>query len=75
MLPLPKPTYDLSEVHWSVIHKILANSKGKMMFVSGETTEPSTDTIAVIEQIVQDQVKEVVCTISLLYEDGGCCWQ
>ena len=33
----------------------------QMMFVSGETTEPSIDTIAVIESIVQEQVKEVVC--------------
>ncbi|KAL9051461.1 MAG: hypothetical protein Q9162_005992 [Coniocarpon cinnabarinum] len=32
----------------------------QMMFVSGETAEPSTDTIAVIEQIVQEQVKEVL---------------
>ena len=37
----------------------------QMMFVSGETTEPSTDTIGVIEQIVQDQVKEVVSVFRL----------
>ena len=30
------------------------------MFVSGETAEPSVDTIAIIEGIVQQQVKELV---------------
>jgi Transcription initiation factor IID, 18kD subunit len=32
----------------------------KMMFVSGETTEPSVDTTTLVEQIVQQQVQEMV---------------
>jgi transcription initiation protein SPT3 len=32
-----------------------------MMFVSGETVEPTTETTLLVEQIVQQQVKELVC--------------
>ena len=32
----------------------------KMMFVSGETAEPSIDTTGIMEEIVQQQVKEMV---------------
>lgn len=43
----------------------------QMMFVSGETAEPSADTTTLIEQIVQQQVQEMVahadslCSVSL----------
>lgn len=33
----------------------------QMMFVSGETVEPSPDTTTLVEQIVQQQVQEMVC--------------
>ncbi|KAI9725578.1 MAG: Transcription initiation protein spt3 [Chrysothrix sp. TS-e1954] len=36
----------------------------QMMFVSGETTEPSIDTTTMIEEIVQNQVKEMLIRAS-----------
>lgn len=32
-----------------------------MMFVSGETAEPSVETTTLIEEIVRQQVVEIVC--------------
>lgn len=37
----------------------------QMMFVSGETAEPSTETTTIIEEIVHTQVVEMVCHIHL----------
>lgn len=34
----------------------------QMMFVSGETAEPSQETTTLIEEIVRQQVIEMVCT-------------
>jgi len=36
-----------------------------MMFVAGETGEPSSDTITLIEQIVHEQVIEMVSTFAI----------
>lgn len=38
---------------------------GQMMFVSGETAEPSADTTGMIEEIVRQQVIEMVMSLSL----------
>lgn len=38
----------------------------QMMFVSGETAEPSADTTGMIEEIVRQQVIEMVRSLSLL---------
>lgn len=35
----------------------------QMMFVSGETAEPSSETTTIIEEIVHTQVVEMVCQI------------
>lgn len=43
----------------------LANLLRKMMFVSGETAEPSVETTTLIEDIVRQQVVEIVCHASL----------
>lgn len=40
----------------------LANMIGKMMYVSGETGEPSAETTGMIEEIVRQQVIEMVST-------------
>lgn len=37
---------------------------GQMMFVSGETAEPSPETTWMIEEIVREQVVEMVCHFS-----------
>lgn len=39
----------------------LANMISQMMFVSGETAEPSSETTTIIEEIVHTQVVEMVC--------------
>lgn len=39
----------------------LANVISQMMFVSGETAEPSSETTTIIEEIVHTQVVEMVC--------------
>ena len=36
----------------------------QMMFVSGETVEPSQETTMLVEQIVQQQVMEMVSSIN-----------
>lgn len=43
---------------------VLTGRIAKMMFVAGETGEPSTETTSLIEQIVHEQVHEIV---GLLY--------
>lgn len=39
----------------------LTNLLRQMMFVSGETAEPSVETTTLIEEIVRQQVVEIVC--------------
>ena len=39
---------------------VLTRCIAKMMFVAGETGEPSTETTSLIEQIVHEQVHEIV---------------
>ena len=41
----------------------MANMISQMMFVSGETAEPSPETTTIIEEIVHTQVVEMVCSI------------
>src|ERR1700712_1246525 len=49
---------------WSASGRSWANSiVVKMMFVSGETAEPSAESTTLVEQIVQQQVKELVSLI------------
>lgn len=38
----------------------------QMMYVSGETAEPSHETTGMVEEIVRQQVIEMVCTLSLI---------
>lgn len=38
-----------------------------MMFVSGETAEPSVETTTLIEEIVRQQVIEIVLTLFLVF--------
>lgn len=38
----------------------MANNAAKMMFVSGETAEPSPETTTLIEEITRQQVIEIV---------------
>jgi hypothetical protein len=40
----------------------LTDNIKQMMFVSGETAEPSPDTTGMIEEIVRQQVIEMVCS-------------
>lgn len=47
---------DCSNGHQSVLSHVLP----QMMFVSGETAEPSVETTGMIEQIVREQVVEMV---------------
>jgi hypothetical protein len=42
-----------------------ANLLPQMMFVSGETAEPSSETTTLIEDITRQQVIEIVCTVFL----------
>lgn len=42
--------------------EMLINFSRKMMFVSGETAEPSVETTTLIEDIVRQQVVEIVCS-------------
>jgi hypothetical protein len=44
---------------------LLTNSIKKMMFVSGETAEPSPETTTLIEEITRQQVIEIVSTMIL----------
>lgn len=41
-------------------HAIMADMIVQMMFVSGETAEPSPETTTIIEEIVREQVVEMV---------------
>lgn len=43
------------------LRQMLINFACKMMFVSGETAEPSVETTTLIEDIVRQQVVEIVC--------------
>jgi hypothetical protein len=47
-----------NQVHWT--DRVIR----QMMFVSGETAEPSMEVTYLVEQIVQQQVKELVCTMT-----------
>jgi hypothetical protein len=40
----------------------------QMMFVSGETAEPSTETTTLIEDITRQQVLEIVSTKNLTFD-------
>ena len=40
---------------------VMADAMKQMMFVSGETAEPSPETTMLVEFIVQQQVMEMVC--------------
>lgn len=42
--------------------EMLIGFSRKMMFVSGETAEPSVETTTLIEDIVRQQVVEIVCS-------------
>lgn len=42
--------------------EMLISFSRKMMFVSGETAEPSVETTTLIEDIVRQQVVEIVCS-------------
>ncbi len=42
-----------------------ANEVAKMMYVSGETAEPSAETTGMVEEIVRQQVIEMVSTLPL----------
>ena len=53
--PAPKHIESLEEYK-----EYLANRIGQMMFVSGETAEPSTETTWLIEEIVREQVIHMV---------------
>ena len=54
------------QMNGRLVYKELIEIIKKMMFVSGETGEPSIETIARIEKIVQDQVKEMVSHLLFL---------
>lgn len=57
---------DLTEDHETFLEykKCVANQIGiKMMYVSGETGEPSPETTGMVEEIVRQQVIEMVCSI------------
>ena len=49
----------------------IANNGGKMMYVSGETAEPSTETTGIIEDIVRQQVVEIVSS-TFFFADSFC---
>jgi hypothetical protein len=48
--------HDVFEIDSSVTDMVVS----QMMFVSGETVEPSPETTTLVEQIVQQQVMEMV---------------
>lgn len=48
-----------------------ANVIAQMMFVSGETAEPSSETTTIIEEIVHTQVVEMVC-MSISHRESIC---
>lgn len=45
---------------WNIAKKELMRCAHQMMFVSGETAEPSTETTGLIEEIVRAQVIDMV---------------
>jgi Transcription initiation factor IID, 18kD subunit len=47
-------------INWHVASYELTSCYEQMMFVSGETAEPSTETTSLIEDIVRQQVVEMV---------------
>lgn len=49
----------------------LANVIAQMMFVSGETAEPSSETTTIIEEIVHTQVVEMV-RMSISHRESVC---
>lgn len=46
-----------------IFKEMLIDFARKMMFVSGETAEPSVETTTLIEDIVRQQVVEIVCSL------------
>ena len=48
----------------------LSSTIEQMMFVSGETADPSTETTGLIEEIVREQVVQMVCTLSTILWQG-----
>jgi hypothetical protein len=54
----PEPTKALFKYPFT--RKLLRTNWFKMMFVSGETAEPSVETTTVIEDITREQVLEIV---------------
>jgi hypothetical protein len=48
---------------------LMTNTICQMMFVSGETVEPSPETSMLVEQIVQQQVMEMVSRLAPPYSE------
>lgn len=49
------------EVYRGYVENVLIPELVQMMFVAGETGEPSQETLWLVEQIVHEQVQEMVC--------------
>lgn len=56
-------------VNWPIASFELTSCYEQMMFVSGETAEPSTETTGLIEDIVRQQVVEMVSAQPLVTID------
>lgn len=61
----PILTYSKSKYMTSLFRRILLDTFGQMMYVSGETGEPSVETTSIIEDIVRQQVIELVSHLDI----------
>ena len=67
-------------------HVLIPEISAQMMFVAGETSEPSSETSLLVEQIVNEQVQEMVglmsrlhflvssCTVETIYRTSYSTW-
>ncbi|KMU82651.1 hypothetical protein CIHG_00432 [Coccidioides immitis H538.4] len=60
--PSAEPNQDYEADGFSSHKEFMTDVLGKMMFVSGETAEPSVETTSLIEEIVRQQVIEMHCS-------------
>ncbi len=61
--PPTDETYECES--WEGFKTRLTNGLKQMMYVSGETAEPSHETTGMVEEIVRQQVIEMVCDSSI----------
>ena len=71
-LASPAPDHATNTSASAAFRSMLIETFQQMMYVSGETAEPSVETTSIIEDIVRQQVIELVGIMSAMYCGNRC---